>query len=61
MGKQYNKLQKRARRKAYLERVKAKARAAMKSAKKKSSRGRGKSPPFAYNHLELRLFPDGFL
>ena len=36
MGKQYNKLQKRARRKAYLERVKAKARAAMKSAKKKS-------------------------
>ncbi len=35
MGKQYNKLQKRARRKAYLERVKAKARAAMKSAKKK--------------------------
>ena len=35
MGKQYNKLQKRARRKAYLERDKAKARAAMKSAKKK--------------------------
>ncbi len=35
MGKQYNKLQKRARRKAYLERVKAKVRAAMKTGKKK--------------------------
>ena len=35
MGKQYNKLQKRARRKAYLERVKAKVRASMKSGKKK--------------------------
>lgn len=35
MGQQYNKVEKRARRKAYLERVKAKGRAAMKSAKKK--------------------------
>ena len=35
MGKQYNKVQKRARLKRYIERQKAKARAAMKPAKKK--------------------------
>jgi hypothetical protein len=35
MGKQYNKLQKRARLKRYIERQKAKARAAMKPSKKK--------------------------
>ena len=35
MGKQYNKVQKRARLKRYIERQKAKARAAMKPSKKK--------------------------
>ncbi len=35
MGKQYNKMQKRARLKRYIERQKAKARAAMKPSKKK--------------------------
>ncbi|OQA84417.1 MAG: hypothetical protein BWY31_02411 [Lentisphaerae bacterium ADurb.Bin242] len=35
MGRQYNKVQKRARHKRYLEREKAKVRAAMKPAKKK--------------------------
>ena len=35
MGKQYNKLQKRARLKRYIDRQKAKVRAAMKSPKKK--------------------------
>jgi hypothetical protein len=35
MGKQYNKLQKRARHKRYMDRLKAKARAAMKPSKKK--------------------------
>ena len=35
MGKQYNKVQKRARLKRYIERQKAKVRAAMKPAKKK--------------------------
>lgn len=35
MGKQYNKLQKRARLKRYIDRKKAQARAAMKPAKKK--------------------------
>lgn len=35
MGRQYNKLQKRARRKNYLARVKARVNAAIKSAKKK--------------------------
>jgi len=35
MGRQYNKVQKRARRKNYLERVKAKVHEAIKNAKKK--------------------------
>lgn len=35
MGKQYNKVEKRRRRKNYLDRIKAKVRAAIKAAKKK--------------------------
>ena len=35
MGRQYNKVEKKARRKSYIERLKARARVAMKAAKKK--------------------------